>query len=160
MKRLYTCISFVIWLSCNTLPAFAVDETPTHPPSFKHANLIIMSHGVQNNFDVEIAKTQQQQQYGLMFRKDLKRSQGMLFMTDSDREIRMWMKNTPLSLDMLFIDSQGTIVKIVHEAKPESTDIISSVRPVRAVLELLGKTAEMREFQPGDKIILMPYFRP
>lgn len=103
-------------------------------------------------FSVEVATTHEQQERGLMFRKSLAPDAGMLFAFGQDREVSFWMKNTLIPLDMLFIRSDGVVVRIVHNAKPLSEAAILSGRPVRAVLEIPGGRATELGVRPGDKV--------
>ena len=93
-----------------------------------------------------------------MNRTEIPADHGMLFIWGKDLPITMWMKNTPLPLDMLFVDGNGKIVSIVQNAKPESEDIIDPKKPVRAVIELLGGVAAAKGIHVGDRVIIHPYF--
>ena len=126
--------------------------------SARVTELIITSGGVEHRFNVEMATTPKQQERGLMFRKEMAPDHGMLFLMPSERPMQMWMKNTELPLDMLFIDAKGEIHHI-HTATPHSLDVIEYPTPVLAVLELLGGTAEKLGIKPGDRAI-SPAFKP
>ncbi len=110
-------------------------------------------------YRIEHALTREQQERGLMHRTSLPERHGMLFSWKQDQPITMWMKNTPLSLDMLFISAQGVIITIAANTTPNSTDIISSGVPVRAVLELEGGSAERDGIRVGD-VVLHRVFKP
>lgn len=101
---------------------------------------------------VEIARTPQQQALGLMYRTDLPRDRGMLFIHDRARVVTMWMKNTYIPLDMVFIRSDGTVHHIARETEPHSEAMISSKGPVAAVLEIGGGEAERYGLEPGDRV--------
>ncbi len=88
-----------------------------------------------------------------MFVDELGERQGMLFVYQQSHEIGMWMKNTVLSLDMLFIRQDGTIAHVEKATKPYSLDSIVSGEPVLAVLELNAGTADKFGIQPGDRVI-------
>ena len=103
-------------------------------------------------FEVEIATTSQQRGRGLMDREFLARDEGMLFLYDSEQMVSMWMKNTLIPLDMLFMDSYGIIRHIARETEPLSLDIISSRVPVMAVLEIPGGVAKDLGIAVGDKV--------
>lgn len=107
--------------------------------------------GVQR-FVVEIADEQEEREVGLMFRENLPPDQGMLFDFGTDRLVTMWMRNTPLSLDMVFIDRSGTVILVAENTTPFSTDIISSREPVRYVLELNAGVASGNGIHSGDKV--------
>lgn len=107
--------------------------------------------------DVEIAVflalSGKQQARGLMFVDELGERQGMLFVYRQSSNISMWMKNTVLSLDMLFIRRDGTIARIEKEARPFALDSIVSGEPVLAVLEINAGVADKYGIQPGDRVI-------
>ena len=114
--------------------------------------VITNAEGKAINYQVEIARTPSQTQRGLMFRDTLAADRGMLFIYKPERPAAMWMKNTILSLDMLFIDSQGVIIKIAEKTTPFSLASIESGGSVRAVLELNAEQAELHKFVVGDKV--------
>ena len=97
---------------------------------------IVTKSGVQV-FSVEVATTEEEKQTGLMYRKELADGKGMLFDFNPEQEVSMWMKNTYVSLDMIFICADGRILRIVENIEPLSTKIISSKGLVRAVLEVV-----------------------
>ena len=103
-------------------------------------------------FSVEMATTEQEKETGLMYRKELADGKGMLFDFSPEREVTMWMKNTYVSLDMIFIRSDGRILRIAENTEPLSTKIISSGGPARAVLEVPAGTAQKYGIRPGDRV--------
>ena len=103
-------------------------------------------------FEVEIATTPRQRGRGLMDREFLAHDEGMLFLYDSEQMVSMWMKNTLISLDMLFMDGYGIIRHIARETEPLSLDIISSRVPVVAVLEIPGGVADDLGIAVGDRV--------
>ena len=103
-------------------------------------------------FPVEIADTEPLRSRGLMFRQRLPEDRGMLFDFETPRPVSMWMKNTYISLDMLFIREDGTIAYIAENTVPQSLDTIGISEPVLAVLELAGGTAKKRGIRAGDKV--------
>ena len=107
---------------------------------------------------VELADTPLKRSRGLMFRRHLDPNAGMLFLYDHDQEIRMWMKNTFLPLDMIFIRADGVVHRIQSHTEPFSLEAISSQGLVRAVLELNAGSAERLGIRPGDRLI-HPFFR-
>ena len=124
---------------------------------FSRGELVIETASGQLRLDVEIAQTQQQRSRGLMFRTSLEADSGMIFIYESPREITMWMKNTILSLDMVFIAEDGRITRIVANTTPMSEATISSRGPVRAVLELLAGAAQRLAIKPGDRVRLADF---
>ena len=104
-------------------------------------------------FQVEVAATPAERSRGLMYRRHLADERGMLFDFGSIGPASMWMRNTYIPLDMLFIEPDGRIRKIAAETEPLSEEVISSDGPVRAVLELRGGIAGELGIEPGDRII-------
>ena len=103
-----------------------------------------------------MAVTPEERSRGLMFRTEMASDAGMLFDFGGARDISMWMKNTFISLDMLFIDASGTIVGIEKRTVPQSETIIPSPKPVRFVLELNGGSADKMGFEVGEKVEGLP----
>lgn len=102
--------------------------------------------------EVEVARTDEQRATGLMNRKSLPERQGMLFDFKVDQPVYMWMKNTFIPLDMLFIRADGSIARIEANTTPFSERTISSGEPVRAVIEIGGGEARKLGVTPGDKV--------
>ena len=126
--------------------------------SAKLSTLEIASKTGVHVFAVELANTDAQRAKGLMFRKKLPEGQGMLFDFGQDQDVAMWMKNTYIPLDMLFIRGDGRILRIAENTTPLSTRIIPSGGPVRAVLEVIGGTAQKLGIAAGDRVAY-PIFR-
>jgi uncharacterized protein len=103
-------------------------------------------------FQVWLADTPRRQQQGLMFVRDLPDLRGMLFVHDGPKDISMWMKNTYIPLDMVFIDDQGRIQQIIEQATPHSLDIIRSDKPALAVLEIAGGEARRLGIHAGQRV--------
>ena len=103
-------------------------------------------------FFVEVAATPGERSRGLMFRKELAKDHGMLFVFDQTRPVSFWMDNTPIPLDLLFVDDQGAVVTVRENAVPYSQDLIPSGGPVRYVLEIPGGSAERRGIRVGDQL--------
>jgi uncharacterized protein len=123
------------------------------------AVLTILSASGPHRFHVELAETPAQMEQGLMFRRELAPDAGMLFDFKQPTVATMWMHNTLIPLDMLFVDTKGRIVNIHARAVPESNAIIAAAAPVRAVIELNGGTAARLGIKPGDRVIF-PIFGP
>jgi uncharacterized protein len=109
--------------------------------------------GRRHEFTVHVADTPEARARGLMYVTRLEPDRGMLFDFGTPQLVGMWMKNTPLSLDMLFINEDGVIVHIEALTRPFSTEVLSSGEPVRAVLELLGGRTGKLGIAPGDLVI-------
>lgn len=112
--------------------------------------VIILTDSGEHKFQVEIADTPETRSRGLMERPELDEDRGMLFLYPSERQVTMWMKNTMISLDMLFIDPNGRIVRVARNARPYSLSIIPSGEPVIAVLELAGGVSKAIQVKKGD----------
>jgi hypothetical protein len=108
--------------------------------------------GAEHRFTVEVARARAEQEQGLMFRESLAEDRGMLFDWGGMVEASMWMKNTLIPLDMLFIDADGVILEIFANTVPGSLDVITAGVPVRAVLELKGGAAKRLGLKPGDRV--------
>lgn len=133
-------------------PALA-GEPPTEPLT------ITTRDGAVHRFAVELALTPEQQQRGLMFREAMAADRGMLFDFGVTRPVAMWMRNTRLPLDMLFVDAAGTVAGVAADAVPYSETVIPSPRPVRFVLELNAGTARRLGIAAGDRAS-HPLFAP
>lgn len=118
--------------------------------------LEIITKTQRQTFEVEVARTRKQRARGLMFRKDIPKRSGMLFDFGRDQEIRMWMKDTLIPLDMIFIGSDGRVLRIEQNAEPESLSLISSDGPARMVLEVKAGTAKRFGISAGDRVSNLP----
>ena len=125
------------------------------PPAVQAASIqpleIATKSGVQV-FSVEMATTEEEKTQGLMYRKELADGKGMLFDFSPEQQISMWMKNTYIPLDMIFIRADGRILRIAENTEPHSTKIISSGGLARGVLEVIAGTAQKYGIQPGDRV--------
>ncbi len=108
--------------------------------------------GHHHNFTVEVAQSRQERGIGLMFRPELAESRGMIFQYEGPRVISIWMKNTFVPLDILFIGADGRIVNIAHDATPHSEDSIFSDGEVVSALELAAGVTEKLGIEPGDLV--------
>ncbi|MDI3560245.1 DUF192 domain-containing protein [Bradyrhizobium sp. Arg816] len=138
------------WLAAILVVGCAVASAPVRAASFQPLE-IVTRNGVQV-FSVEMATTEEEKQTGLMYRKELADGKGMLFDFKPEQEVSMWMKNTYVSLDMIFIRADGRILRIAENTEPLSTRIISSQGPARAVLEVVAGTAQKYGIRPGDRV--------
>lgn len=122
--------------------------------------LEIETKGGLRRFAVEVARTQQQQMTGLMYRTKLADTAGMLFPHPAPAELTMWMRNTYIPLDMLFIGQDGRVVRIEEMTEPMSERVISSEVPATAVLELAGGAAKRLGIATGDLVRHPHFLRP
>ncbi len=140
----------LLLLALLPMPAVAQTQAQAELPKEK---LVIVTHdGKRHDFSVEMALTPDQQVTGLMFRPSVAEDGGMLFDWGTPRPSQMWMRNTIASLDMLFIDGDGTIRAIAERTVPQSLAVIDSRVPVRATLEVRAGTAERLDIRVGDKV--------
>ena len=109
--------------------------------------------GGRYHFTVELAVTPEQQGHGLMFREEMAPDHGMLFLFEPVRPVSFWMRNTPLSLDMIFVDEDGTILNIAERTTPLSNQSYPSDGPVRAVLEINGGLSAVLGIDAGDRVV-------
>lgn len=103
-------------------------------------------------FQVEVARNDADRAQGLMFRRTLAPDRGMLFDFGRVEPISMWMQNTYVSLDMLFVRPDGTVARIAEDTEPLSTRAIPSGEPVLAVLEVVAGTARRLGIKAGDRV--------
>lgn len=105
-----------------------------------------------HRFSVELAVTPEEQARGLMYRDEMDADHGMLFDFGAEREAYFWMRNTYISLDMIFVKADGTIHRIAEHTMPLSDRIVPSNGPVRAVFEVVAGTSRRLQMKPGDKV--------
>jgi uncharacterized membrane protein (UPF0127 family) len=121
-------------------------------PAAERSTLEIVSKSGVHVFSVEVVANDADRAKGLMYRKELPEGTGMLFDFQRDQDIAMWMKNTYIPLDMIFIAGDGRIRRIAENTEPLSERIIPSGGPVRGVLEVIGGTARKLGIAPGDRV--------
>lgn len=162
-------LAFSVVLPLAFLSSCTVSEAQTGlGPASKHAAaqtlpvspLVIESGGRRLTFHVELASTPEHRRTGLMFQLSMPADHGMLFDFEKPNPVAMWMKNTYIPLDIIFIDSAGLVVHIAKNTEPHSLDTISSGRPVRAVLEINGGLSDRLGFKVGDRIVHQVFAPP
>jgi len=156
MRARLMCIA-VSAMALLAVPLPAVDFVDL--ATFPRTSVEIRAATGAHRFDVWLADTPTRQAQGLMFVRELPADAGMLFVTDDLREMSMWMKNTHIPLDMVFIDERGRIVRIAAETTPHSLETVSSGARVKAVLELRGGEAERRGIRVGDSVVHAAFTR-
>jgi uncharacterized protein len=152
--------SLLAWLAAlpaggvTTTAVLAQDQEPTGPqPVLPKEKLVIVTRdGVSHPFDVETALTEAQQTVGEMFRTSVAPEGGMLFDWGFARPSQMWMRNTLVPLDMIFINADGTIRAIAENTVPRSLAVIDSHGPVRATLEVEAGTTAKLNIRVGDTV--------
>lgn len=131
-----------------SVPAFSAPVA-----SFAASALTIVTKGGPRHFRIELARTPEEQEQGLMYRHFLPEDAGMLFEFDHAARVAFWMKNTFIPLDMLFIAANGRISDIHERAVPMSLEPISARGPVVAVLELNGGRVRKLGIRRGDRVL-------
>jgi uncharacterized membrane protein (UPF0127 family) len=114
--------------------------------------LTLVTASGEHAFEVEVMKTDADRARGLMERRFMPADRGMLFDFEDDQPVSMWMRNTYIPLDMVFIDRKGTVRNIAANTEPLSERTVSSEGPVRAVLEINAGTSAKIGLKPGDKV--------
>ncbi len=127
-------------------------QAPARAAATTGEPLTIVTKAGPKRFNVEVMRDDAGRSRGLMFRRHMAADHGMLFDFEREEPVTMWMKNTYLPLDMVFIRPDGTISRIAADTEPLSTAIIPSGSPVSAVLELNAGTAAKLGIQAGDRI--------
>jgi len=135
-------------LALLAVPVVATDRAP----AAEQGTVEIVTRSGVRSFSVELVATDEERAKGLMDRKEVPEGYGMLFDFKQVQLVTMWMKNTYVSLDMIFIKNDGRIARIAENTKVLSEDIIPSGQPVRAVLEVAAGTAKRYGIAPGDKV--------
>lgn len=136
-----------------TLSVWRSAQLVAEQPAFPTTHLAIETSLGRFDFTVEMAETPSTWQRGLQQRRRLAADAGMLFNFHQPRVTSMWMKDTLISLDMIFIDERGAVVNIAEKTVPLSMAAISSNGPVLAVLEVNAGTADRLGVHPGDRIV-------
>jgi uncharacterized membrane protein (UPF0127 family) len=140
LRAAFALILIAAW--CAAMPAHGAEQQ----------TLEIVSKSGVHVFAAELAVTDEERARGLMYRRSLPESQGMLFDFKRDQDVSFWMHNTYVSLDMIFIRADGRILRIEENAQTESDRIIPSGGPVRYVFEVVAGTAKKLGIEPGDRV--------
>ena len=128
-------------------------EAAVHPRSGLPVIPLTIEHGGRTHmFRVEVARTSIEQSRGLMFRTEMGPDEGMIFPMDPPRLASFWMRNTVISLDLLFIGSDNRVLNIAANARPYDEKPLTSNGLVKAVLELNGGRAAQLGIAPGDLV--------
>ena len=153
--RLFTVCLALGFVGCllNAAPTLQAQaaSAPVAKPTTPLA--IVTVDGKTHPFKVEVVAEPEERAVGLMFRRSLAADGGMLFDFGRTEPVAMWMKNTLIPLDMLFIANDGSVVNIAQRTVPGSLATIPSAKPVRFVLEVAGGTAARLGIKPGDKVV-------
>ncbi len=134
-------------------PAATEGQTRRPLVTFEKSRITVLSGGRSHAFRVELAQTPRQHAQGLMYRRHMAADAGMLFIHRRPAPRSMWMKNTYIPLDMLFLGTDGTILGIAERTVPLSTRVIRSGMPATAVLELNAGTVARLGLREGDRVL-------
>jgi uncharacterized membrane protein (UPF0127 family) len=142
-------VSWVLRLAALSLLLVAAGPVSAEPPLEK---LEIVTETGPHAFRVEVMRTDAERERGLMFRKHLAPGRGMLFDFKTAAPVMMWMKNTYIPLDMVFIGADGRVISTKQDAKPLSEQIIPSNGPALGVLEVNAGTVASLGIKQGDRV--------
>ena len=133
--------------------AFTNANADTNKTTFQKSSLTIQTKDSEYIFNIEIAVTEKERSRGLMYRKELKQTEGMLFLYPEKQIIKMWMKNTLIPLDMIFINNNGKIIDIFKMTIPKDLTPIGPDVKLKGVLEINGGLTSYLNINKGDFII-------
>ena len=125
--------------------------------NYKSTEVTIFSNTETVSFLVQIAFTKSERAKGLMYRKNLNANKGMLFFFPESQKVNIWMKNTYIPLDIIFISSDLLVANIIHNAKPLNTEVFESQKKVKYVLEINSGLAKKYNIKKGNKVYIEKY---
>ncbi|WP_431301971.1 DUF192 domain-containing protein [Sediminicoccus sp. BL-A-41-H5] len=149
MKRLLLALALLM----PTLAAAQPGVDRPQPRLAEEPMVIVTRDGTRHAFRAEMAIQPNEQMVGMMFRTTMAPDEAMIFDWGAPRESSMWMRNTLIPLDMLFVAADGRIHRIHERAVPQSLATIDSRGPVRATIEVPGGTAERLNLRVGDRVL-------
>lgn len=154
MKTSLRLFALALLAVCGLFSANVWAQSPDERPAYEKGALSIQTAGGQVlDFTIEIAKTDRERAFGLMFVRELAEDQGMLFLYSRPQRLSMWMRNTLIPLDMLFIRADGTVESIARQAIPLDETVLRSQGRVSAVLEIGGGKADLLGIAAGDRVV-------
>jgi uncharacterized membrane protein (UPF0127 family) len=147
-------VAAALLAACGAAPSNRAEPPPprTAPSGLDLVALTVEGRGRSHVFTVEIARTANQQELGLMNRRSLAPDAGMLFPFDPPRPASFWMRNTLIPLDMIFIRPNGAIARIAANTVPMSETPVAVPEPMTAVLEIAGGRAAQLGISEGDRV--------
>ena len=145
----WCCLLGLLWSA-----AAAAQDLPPLEEAFGQGVLVIAAEQSCYRFDIYIAETRAQQRRGLMFVRSMPATTGMLFIYSNPAYLSMWMKNTFISLDMLFVRADGTVASVARDTEPQSLRSVAAEEPVLYVVELNAGTAERLGIEPGSRLFV------
>lgn len=151
--------TYSVWVAL-VVSCLAVMLAPMRADAQSLEPLSITTAAGPQRFEVEVARNDADRAQGLMFRRSLAADRGMLFDFGRSESVSMWMQNTYISLDMIFIRPDGKVARVAERTEPLSQRIISSGEPVNAVLEVAAGTAQRLGIKPGDHVAHAMFGKP
>lgn len=148
LNRQFICVAVAVFASLLSVACLAAGAKTGELDDY----CLIHQGGRQNCFIIELANNPDARKYGLMNRQTLAPRHGMLFDFDESKHIGMWMKNTLIPLDMVFLDETGAVVFIHRRAQPHSLEVIAPPMPVRFTLELNAGDVKRFDIRRGDRL--------
>ena len=153
MKKKHSDFVWFIYFAWLVVSILGLAGAEAEDIAFETSEIWVESGLSQYHFFVEIAETRSQRQRGLLFRPDLPQNTGMLFDFGEETQLSMWMKNTFIPLDMLFVNRKGAIHRIVENTTPLSLKTIPAGAPTMVVIEFNAGVTRRLGIRPGDRII-------
>ena len=158
IRKSYFHLFILMLSSCLLYSTSAISEKPGHLDDlvgWREGSVTIQIQPKKSiEFEVLIAQSNKERRQGLMHIKTMKNNEGMLFIFDPERNVSMWMRNTPMTLDMIFINKKGSIINIAKNTTPYSTRGISSGGSILWVLEINGGLSDRMNIKNGDLVKL------
>lgn len=140
-----------LWLMPAAIPAARAQQAPLDDlDKFPKAELTVKSGAAVHRFHIWVADTPAHEEQGLMYVRELPADQGMVFVEPSPKVWAMWMRNTFIGLDMLWVAEDGRVLKIAEHAKPHDETTLEYPSPAKAVIELPDGTASKLDLKVGD----------
>jgi uncharacterized membrane protein (UPF0127 family) len=152
-----TLVYFFVTALSLSMPSTGFAQSPV---KMRNDSLTLVTAAGERKIAIEVAETLEEKSRGLMFRTALADSAGMLFPYDRPQELTMWMRNTYIPLDMVFIKADGRVHRIEVRTEPLSERVIASKGDVTAVLELAGGAAERLGLKAGDRVVYSHFGPP
>ncbi|MEP6827630.1 MAG: DUF192 domain-containing protein [Aestuariivirga sp.] len=150
---LVRCVKKIGFVALRLFAVLSVFANASAQDMMRVEPVTIVTVQASTTFSAEVADTDETRERGLMFRQVMPPDQAMLFDVGSPRPISMWMKNTYVALDMVFVRQDGTIAAIAQNTVPKSLDTIGVQEPVRGVIELAAGTAKRIGLVKGDHVV-------
>ncbi len=153
--RAFVAVTWLLLAACGPQPAVTRGTMPELDPVFDFGSLeIVNDEGLTHVFDVYVARDFEQKRRGLMYVRSMPATTGMLFVYEDDDYHSMWMKNTYIPLDMLFVRGDGSVSSINADTVPLTLTSQAPVEPIRYVLELNGGTARRLGIGKRSRLLL------